>query len=125
MLAGLRSGARGGPLAIEEAEVQYVLLAPVDRGAALRPAALRQMRIAALAGAVLGAVVGNFVFRRVPGLAASSGSPAWRCFGALLPVCIARQRPARLRPPAARRPLAGGDRNRALRLDAWPTSCSA
>lgn len=86
VLMGLRSGARGGPLAIEAAEVQYVLLAPIDRGAALRPAAWRQLRIAVLAGAVLGAVVGNFVFRRLP------GSPvAWiaclALLGALLPLC--------------------------------------
>jgi hypothetical protein len=86
VLMGLRSGARGGPLAIEAAEVQYVLLAPIDRGAALRPAAWRQLRIAVLGGAVLGAVVGNFVFRRLP------GSPvAWiaclALFGALLPLC--------------------------------------
>jgi hypothetical protein len=84
VLAGLRSGARGGPLAIEPAEVQYTLLAPVDRGVALRPAALKQLRIAAIAGAVLGAVVGNFVFRRFP------GSPVeWigglALFGALAP----------------------------------------
>jgi len=86
VLMGLRSGARGGPLAIEAAEVQYVLLAPIDRGTALRPAAWRQLRIAVLAGAVLGAVVGNFVFRRLP------GSPvAWiaclALLGALLPLC--------------------------------------
>jgi hypothetical protein len=86
VLMGMRSGARGGPLAIEAAEVQYVLLAPIDRGAALRPAALRQLRIAVLAGAVLGAVIGNFVFRRLP------GSPVeWiaclALFGALLPLC--------------------------------------
>lgn len=85
VLAGLRTGSRGGPLAIEPAEVQYVLLAPVDRGAALRPAALGQLRIAAGAGAVLGAIVGNFVFRRLP------GSPVeWiaclALFGALVPV---------------------------------------
>jgi hypothetical protein len=85
VLMGMRSGARGGPLAIEAAEVQYVLLAPIDRAAALRPAALRQLRIAVLAGAVLGAVVGNFVFRRLP------GSPVeWiaclALFGALLPL---------------------------------------
>jgi hypothetical protein len=67
LLAGLRSGARGGPLAIEPAEVQYVLLAPIDRGVALRPAALGQLRIAAGAGAVLGAIVGSFAFRRLPG----------------------------------------------------------
>jgi hypothetical protein len=86
VLMGMRSGARGGPLAIEAAEVQYVLLAPIDRGVTLRPAALRQLRIAVLAGAVLGAVVGNFVFRRLP------GSPVeWiaclALFGALLPLC--------------------------------------
>jgi hypothetical protein len=85
-MAGLRSGARGGPLAIEDAEVQYVLLAPIDRGAALRSAALRQLRIAILAGAVLGAVAGNFAFRRLP------GSPVeWLAclalFGALIPLC--------------------------------------
>jgi hypothetical protein len=87
VMAGLRSGARGGPLAIEAAEVQYVLLAPVDRGAALRPAAWRQLRVAALAGGVLGAVIGNFVFRRLP------GSPVeWigglALFGALVPVSV-------------------------------------
>jgi len=87
IFAGLRSGARGGPLAIEAAEVQYVLLAPIDRGFALRAAALRQLRIAILAGAVLGAVIGNFVFRRLP------GSPLeWigclALFGALLPLCV-------------------------------------
>jgi len=86
ILTGLRSGARGGPLAIEAAEVQYVLLAPIDRGTALRPAAWRQLRVAVLAGAVLGAVIGNFVFRRLP------GSPVeWiaclALFGALLPLC--------------------------------------
>ncbi len=86
-LAGLRSGARGGPLAIEAAEVQYVLLAPLDRGFALRPAALRQMRIGVLVGAVAGAAIGNFVFRRLP------GSPVeWLAslalFGAVLPLCV-------------------------------------
>jgi hypothetical protein len=87
VLAGLRSGARGGPLAIEAAEVQYVLLAPLNRGRALRPAALRQLRIGAIAGAALGAIVGNFVFRRLP------GSPVeWigclALFGALVPVLV-------------------------------------
>jgi hypothetical protein len=86
ILLGLRSGARGGPLAIEAAEVQYVLLAPIDRGTALRPAALRQLRVAVLGGGVLGAVIGNFVFRRLP------GSPVeWiaclALFGALIPLC--------------------------------------
>jgi hypothetical protein len=103
-LAGLRSGSRGGPLAIEDAEVQYVLLAPVDRGMALRPAALRQMRVGAFAGAVLGAVAGNFAFRRLP------GSPVeWLAclalFGALIPLstlgCALLASGRRLRPAAA------------------------
>lgn len=66
-LAGLRAGAHGGPLAIEAAEVQYVMLAPVDRGAALRSAAIKQLRIALLGGAVAGGVLGIFVSRRLPG----------------------------------------------------------
>jgi len=103
-LAGLRSGARGGPLAIEDAEVQYLLLAPVDRGMALRPGALRQMRAGAFAGAVLGAVAGNFAFRRLP------GSPVewFAClalFGALIPLstlsCALMASGRRLRPTVA------------------------
>jgi len=87
LLAGLRSGGHGGPLAIESAEVQYTLLAPLDRGRALRPAALAQLRNAAIGGAVLGAVVGNFTFRRFP------GSPVeWiaclALFGALVPASV-------------------------------------
>ena len=34
---GLRSGANGGPVAVEDADVRHVLLAPVSRGVALRP----------------------------------------------------------------------------------------
>ena len=103
-LAGLRSGARGGPLAIEDAEVQFLLLAPVDRGMALRPGALRQMRVGVFTGAVLGAVAGNFAFRRLP------GSPAewFAClmlFGALIPLstlsCALVASGRRLRPAVA------------------------
>jgi hypothetical protein len=87
VLAGLRSGSHGGPLAIEPAEVHYTLLAPLDRGSALRPAAYAQLRIVAICGAVAGAVVGNFVFRRFP------GSPVeWiaslALFGALVPLAV-------------------------------------
>jgi hypothetical protein len=87
VLAGLRSGARGGPLAIEAAEVRYTLLAPVSRRTALRPAALAQLRIAVFAGAIFGAVVGNFVFRRFPGSAVEwIGSLA--AFGAAVPIAV-------------------------------------
>ncbi len=85
--AGLRAGARGGPLAIEAAEVRYTLLAPISRRTALRPLALSQLRIATIAGAVLGAVIGNFVFRRFPGTAVEwIGSLA--AFGALVPIAV-------------------------------------
>jgi hypothetical protein len=47
--------------------VQHVLLAPVDRSIALRGLALRQLRTAVFVGAVVGAVIGNFAFRRLPG----------------------------------------------------------
>jgi hypothetical protein len=87
VLAGLRAGARGGPLAIEAAEVRYTLLAPVSRRTALRPAALAQLRTAVLFGALFGAIVGNFVFRRFPGTAVEwIGSLA--AFGALVPVVV-------------------------------------
>jgi hypothetical protein len=85
VLAGLRAGARGGPLAIEAAEVRYTLLAPVSRRTALRPAALAQLRTATIFGALFGAIVGNFVFRRFPGSAVEwIGSLA--AFGALVPI---------------------------------------
>lgn len=104
VLAGLRAGARGGPLAIEAAEVRYTLLAPVSRRTALRPAALAQLRTTVIFGALFGAVVGNFVFRRFPGTAVEwIGSLA--AFGALVPIAVlggalvASGR--RLRPPVA------------------------
>ncbi len=87
ILAGLRSGARGGPLAIEAAEVRYTLLAPVSRRTALRPAALAQLRIAVIAGAIFGAVVGNFVFRRFPG-SAVEWIGALAAFGAAVPITV-------------------------------------
>ena len=64
---GLRSGARGGPLALEAAEVRYVLLAPVDRDVALRAPARRQLRFTAFVGMVVGAIVGLLAYRRLPG----------------------------------------------------------
>jgi hypothetical protein len=64
---GLRSGARGGPLALEAADVRYVLLAPVDRDIALQEPARRQVRSMAFLGMVGGAVVGLLAYRRFPG----------------------------------------------------------
>jgi hypothetical protein len=64
---GLRSGARGGPLALEEPEVTYVLLSPMDRGAALLGPALRQIRTQSFMGAAAGGVLGLCALRRLPG----------------------------------------------------------
>ena len=64
---GLRSGARGGPIALEAAEVRHVLLAPVDRDLALAEPGRRQLRHGTFIGLVTGAVVGLLAFRRLPG----------------------------------------------------------
>lgn len=74
---GLRSGSRGGPLALERADVRHVLLAPVDRTTALRGPAVRQVRFAAFVGAVTGAVAGHLASNRLPGADA-----AWTASGA-------------------------------------------
>jgi hypothetical protein len=64
---GLRSGSRGGPLALERADVRHVLLSPVDRTTALRGPAIRQLRFLAFAGTLVGAVGGELAARRLPG----------------------------------------------------------
>jgi hypothetical protein len=66
VVAGLRSGLRGGPLTLEPAVVAHELMAPVDRGAALRTPALKQVRFLAFAGAVTGGVVGALASRQLP-----------------------------------------------------------
>jgi len=83
LAGGLRTGARGGPLALQPPDVHQILLAPIARGLALRAPALSQLRSRLFAGAVAGAVVGNLAFRRLPGRPA-----AWLAcgvaFGALV-----------------------------------------
>lgn len=64
---GLRSGGQGGPLALEAPDVRHVLLAPVDRSAALRPQAWKQMRSTTLAAAGTGALIGLVAYRRLGG----------------------------------------------------------
>src|SRR5262245_57140613 len=84
LAAGLRSGSRGGPIALEPAEVRFVLLAPVDRGGALRGPVLRNLRFACFVGAVVGAVGGQLAVRRLP------GAPlAWIASGAAAGVLVA------------------------------------
>ena len=78
VFVGLRSGSRGGPLALEQPDVRHVLLAPVDRGVALRGPALRQLRFLVSVGAAVGAASGQLALRRLP------GNPAeWLAVGAV------------------------------------------
>lgn len=80
---GLRSGSRGGPLALERPDVRHVLLSPVDRGVALRGPAYRQLRFLLGVGAAIGAATGQLVVRRLPGNAVE-----WIVFGALYGVTL-------------------------------------
>jgi hypothetical protein len=102
--AGLRSGARGGPLVLAPADVRYVLLAPVPRRTALAVPAWRQVRFAGFAGTVTGAVLGVLVARRLSGNVAAwaaSGAGAGLLVAALVTglalLCSGR----RVRPPTA------------------------
>lgn len=83
VFVGLRSGSRGGPLALERPDVRHVLLAPVDRGVALRGPAWRQLRFLAAVGAAVGATAGQLALRRLP------GNPAeWMAVGAAFGVVV-------------------------------------
>lgn len=78
LLAGaLRSGSRGGPLAIEAADVMHVLQAPVERSLAFRRPMVHQLRRGVLMGASVGLVSGLLAERF---LAGSAGS--WAIVGA-------------------------------------------
>jgi hypothetical protein len=102
---GLRSGSRGGPLALERADVRHVLLAPVDRTTALRGPAVRQLRFLLFVAAVVGVVAGLLADRRLPG-----GAVAWAASGALCGiVAVALSHGCAM--------LAGG-----LRLRSWAAS---
>lgn len=67
LAAGLRSGSRGGPLAVEPAEVQHALLAPLPRRQALHGPAVRQARFLLFVAVVAGAIAGQLVARRLDG----------------------------------------------------------
>jgi len=67
VLAGLRGGAQGGPLALEAPDVAHVMLAPIDRRYSLRRPAFQRVRAAVGAGAGLGAVMGQLAGRELPG----------------------------------------------------------
>jgi hypothetical protein len=83
LVTAISSGARGGPLALESATVFLVLLAPVDRGLALRAPALRQVAVGALVGAVVGGVAGLSVAPRLAELRLGAWVGAGGVVGAL------------------------------------------
>jgi Family of unknown function (DUF6297) len=67
LFVGVRSGANGGPLAIEEADVRHVLTAPIPlRTSLLRPAEQR-VRALVFAGLIGGAIAGELVGQRLGG----------------------------------------------------------
>lgn len=70
--AGLRSGARGGPLNLEAATVHHELLSPVPKAAVLRGPAVRLLRHACFASAVAGASAGLLAHRALGTPAVSS-----------------------------------------------------
>ena len=78
---GLRSGANGGPIAVEEPEVRHVLLAPIPHSAVLRHPAIQRLRTFAFGGAIAGGVANQLVSRRVD----SSAAPLvqWALWGAI------------------------------------------
>jgi hypothetical protein len=67
LAVGLRSGSRGGPLVLEQADVRHVLLSPVDRRRALRGPALRQIRFQLFVAACSGLAVGFLAAHRLTG----------------------------------------------------------
>jgi hypothetical protein len=66
ILVGLRSGARGGPLAIEPADARHVLMAPIDRGLVLRGPAYKQLRFFSFTAVIVGGIAGHLASHRLP-----------------------------------------------------------
>lgn len=76
---GMRSGLRGGPLAIESAELAHVLMAPVDRRRALARSVVQQYRRGAYLGMISGAIAGRLMVPFVVG-----NRVGWTLSGALV-----------------------------------------
>ena len=82
---GVRSGADGGPIAIELADIRHVLLSPISRRAVmLRPVAQR-LRAAAFALGLGGAVLGQLIATEVEG-SRTAWAAACGAFGAIVGV---------------------------------------
>ena len=80
---GLRSGADGGPISIEVADIRHVLLAPISqRSVMLRPIGQR-LRSAAFAIGLSGAVLGQLIATEVEG-SRTAWAAACGVFGAIV-----------------------------------------
>jgi hypothetical protein len=80
---GLRSGADGGPISIEVADIRHVLLAPISRRSVmLRPVGQR-LRAAAFALGLGGAVLGQLIATEVEG-SRTSWAAACGIYGAIV-----------------------------------------
>ncbi|MFT4866540.1 MAG: hypothetical protein ACI8RE_002738 [Ilumatobacter sp.] len=75
---GMRSGADGGPISIEVADIRHVLLSPIDRRRALLRPVGQRIRSVTFSFALATAVLGQFVAREVEG-----SRTAWAAAGAL------------------------------------------
>jgi hypothetical protein len=83
---GVRSGAEGGPLSLEAADVRHLLLAPIDRRAVLLRPTLQRIRAIAGIAALTGGVGGLLASQRLPGSATAwitSGAVAGAVVGVL------------------------------------------
>jgi hypothetical protein len=67
VLLATRSGLRGGPLAIESAELTHVLMSPVDRRRSLTHSIVQQYRRGAYLGMITGAIAGRLMVPFVVG----------------------------------------------------------
>lgn len=76
--AGLRGGSQGGPLALEAADVAYVMTAPIPKRAVLVRPAYQRARSAAFTVGFVAAALAQLAGRRLPGSAI-----AWFFGGAL------------------------------------------
>lgn len=69
LLMGVRSGTRGGPVALEGQDVHHLLLGPVDRGFTLRRPAVSILAYGIIGGAVIGGLVAGLLDQRLSGAA--------------------------------------------------------
>ena len=80
---GARSGARGGPLVFDAADVRHVLMAPISRRRVILPMGARKLTSWATAGALIGGCAGLLASVRLPG-----DRLAWMVASATCGLCV-------------------------------------